>query len=55
MTTITAPEIRPETVGALTREELERELTLATLTSHREQTFNLLLAERRRRLEARFS
>jgi hypothetical protein len=49
MTTFIAPPIEPNAVAELSDTELERELTLATLTSAREPTFNILLTERKRR------
>jgi hypothetical protein len=44
------PSTRPETIRGLTDRELERELTLATLTSRRQHRFDLLLSERHRRI-----
>jgi hypothetical protein len=50
METIPASSTRPETIRGLTDRELERELTLATLTSRRQHRFDLLLSERHRRI-----
>ena len=55
MTTVTAPPIttlRPETVEKLSDPDLERELTLAAMRTHRHARYELLLAERRRRRRA---
>jgi hypothetical protein len=46
MRTITAARIPPETVKRLTDDELERELTLTALRSHRRAVFDALLEER---------
>jgi hypothetical protein len=50
MKTITTSSTRQETIRRLTDGELERELTLATLTSRRQHRFELLLSERHRRM-----
>ena len=49
MTALTAPPIDPEFAARLSDAELEQELTLAALTTAREQHYELLLNERRRR------
>ncbi len=49
MTTFSAPPIDPAVASQLSEEELEAELTLASLTTAREETFEILLAERQRR------
>ncbi|MGZ4289924.1 MAG: hypothetical protein ACXVQZ_04835 [Gaiellaceae bacterium] len=52
MTTMTAPpssRLKPETIAKLTDRELERELTIAAIRSHRHERYELLLGERRRR------
>jgi hypothetical protein len=49
MTALTAPPIDPAIAAKLSDGELEEELTLASLTTAREATFEVLLAERRRR------
>ena len=53
MTTFTAPPIDPAIASQLSDGELEEELTLASLTTAREATFEILLAERRRRRAGR--
>ena len=49
MTAFTTPPIDPGDAAELSDAELERELTLATLTPAREPTFKVLLNERSRR------
>lgn len=55
MTTLMLPPSpnRLDRIAQLSDEELEAELTLATLTSRRHGRFELLLSERRRRAHAR--
>ena len=49
MTALTATPIDPEFAVQLSDAELEEELTLAALTTAREQQYELLLSERRQR------
>jgi hypothetical protein len=51
MKTLTEPPITPAQMKWLSDEELEQELTIAALDSHRTARFDLLLAERERRFE----
>ena len=49
MTALTAPPLGPEFAVQLSDAKLEEELTIAALATSREQHYELLLKERRRR------